>query len=84
MSNEINLQEFKMHEKDILSAVRAVTADNIEFNSLKQRKIIIPPLRIQQQFCDFTKKVDKLKSTTQQSINELQLLFNSLMQKYFG
>lgn len=76
--------QFKMHEKDILSAVRAVTADNIEFNSLKQRKIIIPPLRIQQQFCDFTKKVDKLKSTTQQSINELQLLFNSLMQKYFG
>ncbi len=76
--------QFKMHEKDILSAVRAVTADNIEFNSLKQRKIIIPPLRIQQQFCDFTKKVDKLKSTTQQSINELQLLFDSLMQKYFG
>lgn len=76
--------QFKMHEKDILSAVRAVTADNIEFNSLKQRKIIIPPLRIQQQFCDFTKKVDKLKSTTQQSIKELQLLFDSLMQKYFG
>lgn len=76
--------QFKMHEKDILSGVRAVTADNIEFNSLKQRKIIIPPLRIQQQFFDFTKKVDKLKSTTQQSISELQLLFDSLMQKYFG
>lgn len=27
--------QFKMHEKDILSGVRAVTADNIEFNSLK-------------------------------------------------
>ena len=31
--------QFKMHEKDILSGVRAVTADNIEFNSLRKRKI---------------------------------------------
>ena len=33
-----------MQEKDILSGVRAVTADNIEFNSLKQRRMIVPPI----------------------------------------
>ena len=37
----------KALEKDILSGVRAVTADNIEFNSLKKRKIPIPPINIQ-------------------------------------
>ena len=42
--------QFKMQEKDILSGVRAVTADNIEFNSLKQRRMIVPPIDLQQKF----------------------------------
>ena len=53
--------QFKMLEKDILSGVRAVTADNIEFNSLKQREVIVPPLELQQQFLNFAEQVDKLK-----------------------
>ena len=54
--------QFKMHEKDILSGVRAVTADNIEFNSLKQRRIIVPPIEKQKEFISFAKQVDKSKS----------------------
>ena len=53
--------QFKMHEKDILSGVRAVTADNIEFNSLKQRKLIVPPIELQQEFADFAHQVHKSK-----------------------
>ena len=56
--------QLKLHEKDILSSVRAVTADNIEFNSLKQRKIIVPPIELQQQFADFVQQVDKSKYVT--------------------
>lgn len=41
---------FKMLEKDILAGVRAVTADNIEFDTLKNRKIILPPVQLQNQF----------------------------------
>ena len=52
--------QFKVHEKDILSGVRAVTADNIEFNSLKQRLLIIPPLDLQNEFVEFAKQIDKL------------------------
>ena len=55
--------QFKIHEKDILSGVRAVTADNIEFNSLKQRLLIIPPLDLQNEFVEFAKQIDKLKVT---------------------
>ena len=51
--------QFKMHEKDILSGVRAVTADNIEFNSLKQREMIVPPIELQQQYDVFLSQVDK-------------------------
>ena len=53
--------QFKMQESDILSGVRAVTADNIEFNSLKQRGLIIPPIEKQQEYVDFLEQVDKSK-----------------------
>ena len=76
--------QFKMHEKDILSGVRAVTADNIEFNSLKQRKLIVPPIELQQEFADFAHQVNKSKVEIQQALEKTQLLFDSLMQQYFG
>ena len=53
--------QFKMHEKDILTGVRAVTADNIEFNSLKQRKLIVPSIELQQEYVLFLEQVDKSK-----------------------
>ena len=53
--------QFKMHEKDILTSVRAVTADNIEFNSLKQRKLIVPSIELQQEYVLFLEQVDKSK-----------------------
>lgn len=74
----------KALEKDILSGVRAVTADNIEFNSLKKRKIPIPPINIQIKFSQMVNQINKLKSDVQKSIDETQLLMDSLMQEYFG
>lgn len=53
--------QFRMHERDILSGVRAVTADNIEFNSLKQRELIVPPIEIQQEYVETIEKIDKSK-----------------------
>ncbi len=53
--------QFKMQEKDILSGVRAVTADNIEFNSLKQRRMIVPPIDLQQKYLMFFERIDKSK-----------------------
>ena len=76
--------QFKMHEKDILSKVRAVTADNIEFNSLKQRKMILPPIELQNEFAAFVQQIDKLRVVIQKSLDEAQYLFDSLMQEYFG
>lgn len=76
--------QFKMLEKDILSGVRAVTADNIEFNTLKERHIILPPVKLQKEFVDFCEQVDKSKVAVQKALDETQLLFDSLMQEYFG
>lgn len=62
------MYQFKLLEKDILSGVRAVTADNIEFNSLKQREIAIPPMDLQNEFVAFIEQTDKLKFDAQNSI----------------
>lgn len=75
---------FKMLEKDILKNVRAVTADNLEFNSFRKRLIICPPIDLQNQFADFVQQVDKSKLAVQKSLDELEILKKSLMQQYFG
>ena len=78
------MYQFKMLEKDILSGVRAVTADNIEFDSLKKRAIIVPPIELQAQFAAFVEQTDKSKLAIQQSLDKLELLKKSLMQEYYG
>ena len=75
---------FKAIELDVLAGVRGVTADNIDFMTFQQRKIIVPPIHLQEEFEDFCRQVDKSKVAVQKSLDETQLLFNSLMQKYFG
>ena len=49
----------------------------------KKLDIMLPPLELQNEFADFIKQVDKSKVAVQKSIDEAQLLFDSLMQKYF-
>jgi type I restriction enzyme S subunit len=50
----------------------------------KTVKVIVPPLCAQKQFSDFSVQLDKSKSAIQKSLAETQLLFDSLMQTYFG
>ena len=46
--------------------------------------IIIPPRALQDEFVVFIEQVDKSKVVVQKALEETQLLFDSLMQKYFG
>ena len=47
-------------------------------------KVPVPPLKIQQEFADFARQVDKSRFVAQQQIEKLQLLYDSLAQEYFG
>ncbi len=75
---------FKAIENDVLAGVRGVTADNIDFKAFQKRTIIVPPLALQEQFAAFVNQTDKSKVAVQKALDEAQLLFDSLMQKYFG
>ena len=44
----------------------------------------LPPMELQNQFAEFVKQVDKSKAAVQAALDKVQLLFDSLMQEYFG
>ncbi len=51
---------------------------------LKDFDILTPPRKLQDEFTAFVEQVDKSKFAVQKSVDETQLLFDSLMQQYFG
>ena len=57
---------------------------SINMKQLRALPVLLPPLELQQQFSDFVAIIDKSKAAVQKSLEETQLLFDSLMQKYFG
>ena len=50
----------------------------------KSMRLIMPPLELQEQFAAFVEQANKSKDVIQKALDEAQLLFDSLMQKYFG
>ncbi len=67
-----------------LAGGSAKSMSNISKERLGKLQICLPPLELQIQFEEFVNQVDKSKVAAQKSLDEAQLLFDSLMQKYFG
>lgn len=67
-----------------LKGIAGSASPHINVGDIKSFKMIMPPIELQNQFADFVQQVDKSKSKIQKSLEETQLLFDSLMQKYFG
>lgn len=57
---------------------------NLNTGWLKEFKIIVPNIELQKVFDKFCRQVDKSKAAVQKALDETQLLFDSLMQEYFG
>ena len=47
-------------------------------------EFFVPPIELQKRFAAFVEQTDKSKAAVQKAMDEVQLLFDSLMQKYFG
>jgi type I restriction enzyme S subunit len=62
----------------------ASTIKNVGLKAMRGYKLIIPPDELQNEFISFARQVDKSKVIVQKALDEAQLLFDSLMQKYFG
>ena len=57
---------------------------NLLLSKINTTVIYVPDIELQNQFADFVRVVDKSKVAVQKSLDETQVLFDSLMQKYFG
>ena len=88
MGNKEYVRHFLMQDClfDYLYGLSQRTAgqSGIEMPALKAYPFPYAPIELQNQFEKFVKQVDKSKVVVQKALDEAQLLFDSLMQEYFG
>ena len=77
----VSTEEFK---RKYMGKSSGSTVTGIRVRLLEQLTIPVPPLELQKQFGVFVEQVDKSIVEVQKSLDEAQLLFDSLMQQYFG
>ena len=87
--NKIFLWKLINHDlfRDYIQTIATGSAksmSNISKERLLGLKIILPPIKLQEQFAAFVAQTDKSKLTIQKSLEELETLNKALMQKYFG
>lgn len=57
---------------------------NLSLKDISELSILLPSIEEQLIFEKFVSQIDKSKATVQKALDETQLLFDSLMQQYFG
>lgn len=62
----------------------ASTVAHVNVKDVKQFKVPLPPIELQNQFAAFVEQTDKSKLEVQKSLEKLEVLKKALMQKYFG
>lgn len=61
------------------SAYSALTIEKF-----KKMKIILPPIELQDKFAEIVRQIDKQKFEIENSLKEMQELYEALMERYFG
>ena len=79
----INHELFRSQIQNLASG-SAKSMSNISKERLGKLHICLPPLDLQIEFEKFVVQINKSKVAVQKALDETQLLFDSLMQKYFG
>ena len=75
---------FLFTKKELQSSVDMMLKGIVSKRKLESQEYIFPPIELQNQFAIFVNHVDKLKFDVQKSLEKTQMLFDSLMQEYFG
>ena len=67
-----------------LNERQGVRQQNLSLTKIKNLQFPAAPFDKQKKFADFVREVDKSKVAVQAALDKAQLLFDSLMQEYFG
>ncbi|MBR3416993.1 MAG: restriction endonuclease subunit S [Clostridia bacterium] len=63
---------------------KGIANRDLVLSAMAQIKMYRPPKSLQDEFATFVQQVDKSKIVVQKALDKAQLLFDGLMQKYFG
>ena len=63
---------------------KGIALQGLNMSEFKEMPVIVPPIDQQEQFALFAKQVDKSKVVVQKAFDETQMLYDSLLQEYFG
>ena len=77
------LMQPKVLEPFIGQAV-GIRQQNLSLEQCRNLQFPLPSLEEQKSFVEFAEQLDKSKVAVQKALDETQILFDSLMQKYFG
>jgi type I restriction enzyme S subunit len=77
---------FESHfvERQFAEAKNSTSQAAFGIQKVRTLEVMNPDIEVQRNFEIFVKQVDKSKAAVQKSLDETQLLFDSLMQEYFG
>ena len=70
-------------QRQFRTGTKGVAIKHLHLGVIADVEIIVPDIERQNQFATFVKQVDKLRIAVQKALDEAQMLFDSLMQKYF-
>ena len=71
-------------QKQIEVGVKGIAQKTLNLSEIKKLMIPVPTMKKQKEFAEFVHQVEKLKAEEQRRLEKAQMLFDSLMQQYFG
>lgn len=84
MTEVFFIEQFKLQLQSIKGKIASGSAQpQLPISTMNKIRILLAPMALQEQFAAFVEQVDKSKVAVQKALDEAQLLFDSLMQKYF-
>ena len=78
------LRVLKTESMRVKMTGRGANIQNLNQQILSTLMIPIPPIELQNEFAQFIQQVDKLKFEVQKALDDTQMMFDSLMNEYFG
>lgn len=78
------LQQQKAKRYFLGCAKQTTGIASINMKQLSALPVLVPSMKDQEEYAAFVAQVDKSKVVVQKALDEAQLLFDSLMQEYFG
>ena len=78
------LSTMDFFRNQVVAQSKTATMTTIGQEGILRTDIILPPIDKQREFYDFVRQTDKSKAAVQKALDETQMLFDSLMQEYFG